>query len=445
MPIDANILLQQQPIQLSNPLAQAGQIAQIQGAQNQNRLAQLQYDQAQRGVDQENKFNALYQSPGVVNSDGTVNRGALFTGAAQGGFGSRIPDLQKKFADADKALADVDETRAKAKKTGFEAANLALTQGRDMLNTVNDVASGRQWITAQYANPDTAAIFNKFGPLDTALQRYDQQTATPEGFAKWKQGASLTAEQLVKFTTPDANTVANNNTSRLNNQETNATSRANNNATVGATIRGQNMTDARTREQIAQGKVPSGYRQNPDGSLSAIPGGPAEKDKSLTETQGKATGFAARMQDANKIISQFDGKVNPSAVAAVGGVAPDWLPGGGALNAAANYTVGKMSPEAQLYQQAQENWLTANLRLESGAVIGDKEKENEAKKWFPQPGDTPARIAQKAEARKVAEKSMLVQAGPGAKQVGGIVTSASPAPAAGVPADIGDLLNKYGK
>lgn len=47
-------------------------------------------------------------------------------------------------------------------------------------------------------------------------------------------------------------------------------------ASVAATMRGQNMTDARARETNAQGKIPPGYRQLADGSLQAIPGGPAD-------------------------------------------------------------------------------------------------------------------------------------------------------------------------
>jgi hypothetical protein len=49
------------------------------------------------------------------------------------------------------------------------------------------------------------------------------------------------------------------------------------------TMRGQNMTDARARERLAfdqnntqAGKAPQGYRFKPDGTLEAIPGGPAD-------------------------------------------------------------------------------------------------------------------------------------------------------------------------
>ena len=62
--------------------------------------------------------------------------------------------------------------------------------------------------------------------------------------------------------------------------------------------RGQDMTDARAREANSAGKAPTGYRYKEDGSLEAIPGGPA--DIKAGELGAKA---AARSQSA---IAQAD-------------------------------------------------------------------------------------------------------------------------------------------
>ena len=59
------------------------------------------------------------------------------------------------------------------------------------------------------------------------------------------------------------------------------------------TRRGQDMTDARAREANTAGKAPAGYRYKDDGSLEAIPGGPA--DIKAGELGAKAT---ARNQSA---------------------------------------------------------------------------------------------------------------------------------------------------
>jgi hypothetical protein len=58
------------------------------------------------------------------------------------------------------------------------------------------------------------------------------------------------------------------------------------------------------------------------------------------------------------------------------------------------------------------NWVRANLRAESGAVIGEKEMDDEIIKYFPQVDDKPATIRQKAEARRASELAMQVRAGP---------------------------------
>lgn len=69
-------------------------------------------------------------------------------------------------------------------------------------------------------------------------------------------------------------------------------------ASVAATLRGQNMTDARARELNAQGKIPPGYRQLADGSLQAIPGGPADPAMSKEANQ--------RVTDARDVLSILD-------------------------------------------------------------------------------------------------------------------------------------------
>jgi hypothetical protein len=131
-------------------------------------------------------------------------------------------------------------------------------------------------------------------------------------------------------------------------------------------------------------------------------------EKPLTETQGNATSFAARMKDAAAVLSGLEAQ----------GVSTAQL---GTMAAGSNATNFMATPKGQQYMQAASNWVSANLRKESGAAIPKDEMAQEIKKYFPQPGDKPDTKAQKAQARRVAEEGMLVQAGPGAKQVAGIL------------------------
>ena len=133
---------------------------------------------------------------------------------------------------------------------------------------------------------------------------------------------------------------------------------------------------------------------------------PPAEEKPLTEVQGKATGFATRMINASKVIDPLD----PTAASKAG-----------VVEAIAGQKLGPYggyfeTPERQSYKQAQRDWVTANLRQESGAVIGAEEMNNEIIKYFPQPSDTPQVVEQKRRSRESATQSMLVNAGPGAKR-----------------------------
>ena len=150
----------------------------------------------------------------------------------------------------------------------------------------------------------------------------------------------------------------------------------------------------------------------------------------VTEDQAKSAGFALRMNQAKDLFSQPVLDPMTQQPLMVGGKpvtledafgAPNRyqsimraIPSAGLTTGIANLseTSGR-----QQYRQAQENWVTANLRAESGAVIGTDEMEKEIKKYFPQVDDKPEVIKQKVDARKSAELSMEVRGGPALKSI----------------------------
>jgi hypothetical protein len=150
-----------------------------------------------------------------------------------------------------------------------------------------------------------------------------------------------------------------------------------------------------TRDQIAVDRQIAREAQQTERDLKRSEG---------TEGQRLAAGFASRMEAANKIVEQLE---------PAGG-----LPTEGTEIAAGVPFIGGylqrqvMSPEQQRYKQAADNWIRANLRKESGAVIGVEEMAAEYATYFPQPGDTPEVIAQKAEARRITTDAMKQNAGP---------------------------------
>tara|TARA_R100001086_G_scaffold56457_1_gene25496 strand:+ start:589 stop:1848 length:1260 start_codon:yes stop_codon:yes gene_type:complete len=75
------------------------------------------------------------------------------------------------------------------------------------------------------------------------------------------------------------------------------------------------------------------------------------------------------------------------------------------------------SPNRQVYKNAAMDWITANLRKESGAVISEIEFERDFVKFFPQIGDSQKVIEAKRQARKNAEKGMRASAGKAIKRL----------------------------
>jgi hypothetical protein len=131
-----------------------------------------------------------------------------------------------------------------------------------------------------------------------------------------------------------------------------------------------------------------------------------------TEAEQKAAGFSQRMELSNQLINDLESKI-----AAKGQDPSIMFPTAtsqaiGSVPFVGDYARTKFtSTEQQQYRQAQENWVRANLRKESGAVIGAEEMNAEIRNYFPQPGELPESIAQKNIARQVTQEAMKTAAG----------------------------------
>lgn len=149
--------------------------------------------------------------------------------------------------------------------------------------------------------------------------------------------------------------------------------------------------------------------------------------KPLNEGQSNATTYGLRMQEADKILKDLEAKGNfdtgriRAGVSGTLGALPlvgdslrggsdnifNWLPS----------AMGGLNPEEQQTMNARVNFITAVLRKESGAAIGQNEFDTAEKLYFPQPGDSPAVVQQKQSARQQAIKGMKISAGPGAADI----------------------------
>jgi hypothetical protein len=160
----------------------------------------------------------------------------------------------------------------------------------------------------------------------------------------------------------------------------------------------------------------------PGGAAVPIMGAGGQQVKGVsgapTEAQSNAAGFAQRMELSNSIINSLPAGSQPG----WGTRAAEAIPFVGGAMARSGQSV-----ETQKYDQAAQDWIRAKLRKESGAAIGKDEMVQEYNTYFPQVGDSPDKLAQKAEARRVATLGMQKSAGKAYEAYQPVTPAAAPA------------------
>lgn len=120
--------------------------------------------------------------------------------------------------------------------------------------------------------------------------------------------------------------------------------------------------------------------------------------KPLTESQANANLFGKRMMASNDILGKIT-DYSPTQVSAA--LATENSP---VIGMGVNAMLGE---NEQQVAQAQRDFLNAALRKESGASISATELNNGRRQYFPQPGDKPEVLAQKAQNRQIAIQGIL--------------------------------------
>lgn len=159
------------------------------------------------------------------------------------------------------------------------------------------------------------------------------------------------------------------------------------------------------------------------GGTPAIIPGVRPEAKAPTKEQADAAGFAERLKAADETLSKIPFK--PTINTAIRSDLP--------------FSNKWMSEQQQMFEQAKREFITAQLRRESGAVIGASEFKDADLQYFPQPNDKPGTVLQKAKSRKRAIQNMLRSAGPAADTVRSIGAT----PAWQPPPDLQTLINQY--
>ena len=179
MALDPNISLNVKGIELANPLAQYGQIAQIQNAQNQNALAQYQLSSAQRSDLAQNALSEAYRKS-LNPETGAVDSQALIRNLAASNAAHLIPDVQTK-------LLATEKERGLIKKTDVETAEKELKLRNDKLNFAwNSVGSATTpEVAIQKINEGLKNGFLDFNTASAEIKQL-QDLRSPEDFQKYR-------------------------------------------------------------------------------------------------------------------------------------------------------------------------------------------------------------------------------------------------------------------
>jgi hypothetical protein len=488
MALNPSISLGVRPLEIANPLAQYGQVAALQSAQNQNQLAQYQLGAAQRAEATQNALADAY-SQSIDPNTGAINYNKLTGLLAKGGGGSQIPGIEKTRREIEAAALAAEKTKGEIEKNQFQLTKDKLKHG---WTSLGDAPTPQDAI--KKLNEGVTKGYFDFATASAETQQL--QNMTPEQYKQYrveKVLGLLDAKDKLSFMLPK--TTRQDIGGQIVNIQDNPMMPGYGMPIAGGAIAktptfGEMASQGQlnlARQKFAWEQANPGFelKEAEDGSIvgvnkrtlqafpvsiggaapavapmaalaasgmpgarvPAIPGmtsvldqqAPATapmagtplrgKGTALTESQGNATAYGMRMKEANAILEPLEnaGKTNTGlikgAVSGAVGLVPfigDKLEdvSGSVFNALPRF-LGGLSPEQQQVAQARINFITAILRKESGAAIGASEFATAEKNYFPKPGDDAATIAQKQAARKTAIKAMEVQAGPGAKQMGG--------------------------
>jgi len=414
-----DIALQVQPLQLNDPVKQYANVLAIQGAQQQNRLADFQYKTGQEAYARQNAL-----------------RGALSgAGGDEAAYGNALAQYgtPEQVAAYRKAKLESEKTDAELQKIRMETGIKAMEQYRQNMPT--DPQSAAAWIQAQYSDPMVSPIVSRMQPIQAALSKIPTE---PAQFQEWVARNALGMEKFIEKNAPQLSTrdvggSVQDRTFRPLTGEITSLGTTAKTATPDAL-----MADARGRvaNNIAAGNL--GVSQQ----RLALESGDG---KPLTEAQGNATGFGLRARESADLIAELENSGTFGRIANINSATRAGLDRIPIIGTALSGAVGGVGHAAltapqQQYAQARDDFIRAVLRKESGATISPAEIQGAEEQYFPRVGEGKDVIEQKRKNRETAIKSLGIQAGPGGKKIPASRALTTTAPPKGVEKKLWDAM-----
>ena len=361
MPLDPNIPLQAQGIQLNSPLNMLARAQGVQNMQQQNELnsMQMQDMHAQRAMQLQQaqarqQFLANLPDPPPDAPDNVKMMWPL-------GRAGLIPMEKLLEAMRPKVARTVEVKGPDGKPYTVQVDEYGNTVGQNL----------PKWVPPKMVD------------LGGSVVATDETAVTP-------------GQTFTKTATPDAQMSA------------------------GVAIRGQNMADSRAAAALAQGALPTYdattgvWVDRGKQTVTPAPGGGGQK---LTEDQGKATGWLVQAENA---YSNMLGTTKKNPSAANPGV-PDAIAAVPSLGLGETIAQMMRGPDRQKFLQGASSLSEALLRAATGAGITKDEAAQKIREITPQIGDGPQVIEQKMAAIPLYIESLKVRAGPGAPKAAAVL------------------------
>lgn len=180
MAIDPSIALGVRGIELQNPMNALAQFSQIQGAQQANRLNQMQMAEYERARTEEEGLRNYLSGADLT---ATETRNALMAK-----FGKSGREFAKNLTELDKAKTEEAARKAKLAidKTGMY---------RDMVGSLGSPTDAIEFMKLQATDPDMAGTPITRMPLMKVLSSIPQD---PVGFETWKKQTALGMSKFVE-------------------------------------------------------------------------------------------------------------------------------------------------------------------------------------------------------------------------------------------------------
>lgn len=189
MAIDPSIALGVRGIELQNPMNALAQFSQIQGAQQANRLNQMQMAEYERARTEEEGLRNYLSGADLT---ATETRNALMSK-----YGKSGREFAKNLTELDKARTEESARRTKLAidKTGLY---------RDMVGTLQSPADAVEFMKLQANDPDMMGTPITRMPLMKVLSSIPQD---PVAFETWKKQTALGMNKFVELNKPSTQVI----------------------------------------------------------------------------------------------------------------------------------------------------------------------------------------------------------------------------------------------